>query len=93
MVYSGHLVFVIGAIQEDGSVKGGTGWAVELAKMFNRPLHVFDQPQKKWFTWKSGWQEDVPRIEYDTFVGSGTRYLSDAGREAIEKLFADSFTE
>lgn len=93
MVNSGHQVFVIGAIQDDGSVKGGTGWAVELAKMFNRPLHVFDQPQKKWFTWKSGWQEDSPRIEYDTFVGSGTRYLNDAGREAIDDLFEKSFTE
>lgn len=92
MVNSGHQVFVIGAIQEDSSVKGGTGWAVELAKMFNRPLHVFDQPQKKWFTWKNGWNEEAsPRIEYDTFVGSGTRYLSEAGREAIEKLFTDSF--
>jgi hypothetical protein len=29
MVNGGHQVFVIGAIQEDGSVKGGTGWAVE----------------------------------------------------------------
>lgn len=94
MVNSGHQVFVIGAIQEDGSVKGGTGWAVELAKMFNRPLHVFDQPQGKWFAWKSGsWEEDSPRIEYDTFVGSGTRYLNDAGREAIDKLFSDSFSE
>jgi len=91
MVNSGHQVFVIGSIQEDGSVKGGTGWAVELAKMFNRPLHVFDQPQKKWFTWENEWQEGSPKIEYDTFVGSGTRYLSDAGREAIGQLFADSF--
>ena len=93
MVNSGHQVFVIGSIQVDGSVKGGTGWAVELAKMFNRPLHVFDQPSKQWFTWKDSWKEDSPRIEYDTFVGSGTRYLSDAGREAIEKLFTDSFPE
>ena len=94
MVNSGHQVFVVGSIQEDGSVKGGTGWAVELAKMFNRPLHVFDQPQKKWFTWRTGsWQEDSPKIEYDTFVGSGTRYLNDAGREAISRLFADSFPE
>lgn len=91
MVNSGHQVFVIGSIQEDGSVKGGTGWAVELAKMFNRPLHVFDQPQKKWFTWKNEWREDSPRIEYSTFVGSGTRYLNDAGREAIRQLFTDSF--
>lgn len=93
MVNSGHQVFVVGTIQDDGSVKGGTGWAVELAKMFNRPLHVFDQPTKKWFTWKAEWQEDSPRIEYDTFVGSGTRYLSDAGRDAITKLFDSSFQE
>lgn len=91
LVNSGYQVFVIGPIQEDGSVKGGTGWAVQLAKMFNRPLHVFDQPSGKWFTWKEGWQEDSPRIQYDTFVGSGTRYLNDAGRTAIEKLFEDSF--
>jgi len=94
MVNSGHQVFVVGTIQEDASVKGGTGWAVELAKMFNRPLHVFDQPNKKWFTWKnSSWQEDIPKIEYNTFVGSGTRYLNDAGREAIDQLFARSFGE
>ena len=91
LVNSGYQIFVIGSIQEDGSVKGGTGWAVQLAKMFNRPLHVFDQPSGKWFTWKEGWQEDSPRIQYDTFVGSGTRYLNDAGRIAIEKLFEDSF--
>lgn len=93
MVNSGHQVFVIGSIQEDGSVKGGTGWAVELAKMFNRPLHVFDQPSKNWYTWKEGWKEDSPVIEYDTFVGSGTRYLSDAGRTAISELFERSFGE
>ncbi|MEN8190570.1 MAG: hypothetical protein ABFS19_12050 [Thermodesulfobacteriota bacterium] len=88
MVNAGHQVFVIGSIQDDNTVKGGTGWAVELAKLFNRPLHVYDQPNKQWFSWKDGqWLEDDPRIEYDTFVGSGTRYLSDAGRDAITKLF------
>jgi hypothetical protein len=93
MVNSGHQVFVVGSIQEDDSVKGGTGWAVQLAKIFNRPLHVFDQPSEKWFTWKDGWEEDSPLIKYETFVGSGTRYLSDAGREAVEKLYADSFPQ
>lgn len=93
MVNSGYQIFVIGSIQEDGSVKGGTGWAVQLAKIFNRPLHVFDQPKEKWYTWTDGdWKEDSPHIKYETFVGSGTRYLSDAGRDAIEKLFTDSFS-
>lgn len=92
MVNKGHQVFVIGTILDDNSVKGGTGWAVELAKLFNRPLHVFDQNRNQWYTWKdSSWQEDTPKIAYDTFVGSGTRYLSDEGHAAIEKLFAESF--
>ena len=48
--------------------------------------------QDKWFTWKDGsWAEDSPRISFSTFVGSGTRYLSDAGHKAIEELFANSF--
>ncbi len=94
MVNKGHQIFVIGTILKDNSVKGGTGWAVELAKLFNRPLHVYDQSHKKWFTWKEeAWQEDTPTIAYDTFVGSGTRYLSDDGKEAIEKLFDDSFSQ
>ncbi len=92
MVNKGHQVFVIGTILDDNSVKGGTGWAVELAKLFNRPLHVFDQNRTQWFTWKDGiWTEDTPMISYNTFVGSGTRYLSDEGRSAIENLFAASF--
>ena len=93
MVNKGHQIFVIGSILDDNSVKGGTGWAVELAKLFNRPVHVYDQNKNGWFTWKEdSWTpEEKPVISYETFVGSGTRYLSDNGKEAIEQLFADSF--
>ena len=95
IVNKGHQVFVIGTILDDNSVKGGTGWAVELAKLFNRPMHVYDQNRKGWFTWKDGtWQpDDNPKHAFDTFDGSGPRYLSDDGRAAIEKLFADSFAD
>ena len=91
MVNNGHQIFVVGTILADSTVKGGTGWAVELAKLFNRPLSVFDQPTKKWYSWKNNsWQEDTPKIEYDTIVGSGTRELTPEGRTAIEKLFLDA---
>ncbi len=92
MVNRGHQVFVVGSILEDNTVKGGTGWAVELAKLFNRPLHVYDQPRSGWYTWKNGsWQADAPKISHETFVGSGTRKLTEDGRAAIDKLFVDSF--
>ena len=91
-VNNGYQVFVVGTIQGDGTVKGGTGWAVELAKMFNRPLHVFDQDKGDWFTWRNGtWVGEVPQISHESVCGTGTRELNDAGRRAIEELFTRSF--
>jgi hypothetical protein len=92
MVNRGYQVFAVGWIQEDGTVKGGTGWAVELAKLFNRPLSVFDQGHNAWFSWKENqWQEDLPTIDSDTFVGTGTRNLTAEGKAAIHDLFKRSF--
>jgi len=92
MVNNGIHVFAIGWIQPDNTVKGGTGWGVELAKLFNRPLSVFDQDKNKWFSWKeNSWIEDMPSIKEKTFVGTGTRNLSDEGKAAIEDLFNRSF--
>lgn len=91
-VNNGYQVFIVGTIQEDGTVTGGTGWAAELAKMYNRPLHVFDQNKGHWFTWRNDtWVEEVPTIAHQKICGTGTRNLNDAGREAIEALFARSF--
>ncbi len=92
MVNSGLQVFAVGWIQADDTVKGGTGWAVELGKLFNRPLSVFDQDRNQWFTWKdNAWVTDQPVIEHKTFVGTGTRNLNEAGKQAIRELFSRSF--
>lgn len=94
VVNKGHQVFVVGKILDDGTVKGGTGWAAELAKLFNRPLSVFDQDDGKWFAWaEDAWQERIPAIEFNTFVGSGTRNLSESGRKAIEDLMVEAFSK
>jgi len=92
MVNSGYHVIAVGWIQEDNTVKGGTGWGVELAKLFNRPLSVYDQDRKGWFSWEdSQWVEKTPVITSDTFAGTGTRNLSDEGRQALRDLFISSF--
>lgn len=92
MVNKGHQVFVIGTILADNTVKGGTGWAAELAKLFNRPLAVYDQEKENWYCWKQGvWVQETPKIEHETFVGSGTRNLSAKGKKAIDDLFAAAF--
>src|SRR5213595_2165060 len=50
-VNSGQEIYVIGTVQADGTVRGGTGWGAEFAKLCNKALHVFDQDQNCWFTW------------------------------------------
>ena len=86
-------VFVVGEIQADGTVKGGTGWGAELARHFGKPLFVFDQAKGSWLHWKaSAWTEtDPPRIQRTRFCGTGTRHLTESGRKAIADLFERSF--
>lgn len=86
-------VFVVGSILADGTVKGGTGWAAELARHWHKPLYVFDQERGAWQTWKDGaWSDQgAPTITKTRFTGTGTRFLTDDGRRAIRDLFARSF--
>jgi hypothetical protein len=92
VVVPAYHVFAVGWIQPDGTVKGGTGWGVELAKFFNRAVSVFDQGRNGWFTWAEGhWEPDTPVIPEQPFAATGTRELSDEGRAAIEELFERSF--
>jgi hypothetical protein len=95
-VNNGQEIYVVGAIVEDGTVRGGTGWGAEFAKLCNKPLHVFDQDKDRWFTWTGdGWRPrsagDGPVITHAHFTGTGTRALQDNGRRAIEDLFTRSF--
>src|SRR4051812_33780476 len=93
-VNAGQEIYVIGTVQmDDQTVRGGTGWGAEFAKLCNKPLHVFDQEKNSWFCWGgSEWTQcGVPEITHPHFTGTGTRTLKDNGRNAIEALFAQSF--
>jgi hypothetical protein len=88
-------VFAVGVLQPDNTVKGGTGWAAELARHMEKPVHVYDQEKKTWYRWAgSGWAAaGEPTITRTRFTGTGTRFLSDDGRAAIRALFERSFTK
>lgn len=94
MVSRSQQVFVIGAIQSDGTVVGGTGWSVELARMWGKEVWVYDQDRSGWFRWDGdAWVLDEPRITSTYICGTGTRYLAENGRVAIDDLFRRSFGE
>jgi hypothetical protein len=89
----GSEVFVIGTLQSNGTVVGGTGWGAELARLWSKPVCVFDQEKDAWFRWDATqWRrEESPTIERRKFTGIGTTKLTDAGRTAIRQLFERSF--
>ena len=92
-VNNGQEIYVVGHILKDGTVKGGTGWTAEFAKLCNKPLYVFDQEENGWRVWtgESWTPESNPTITHTNFAGTGTRVLLPNGRKAIEDLFDRSF--
>jgi hypothetical protein len=95
-VNHGQEIYVIGAILEDGTVRGGTGWGAEFAKLCNKPLFVFDHDRVGWFEWTgSAWaprrDAEEPVITHPHFTGTGTRTPPPAALAAIEALFTRSF--
>lgn len=92
VVSNADQVFVVGSIREDGTVTGGTGWSVELARRWRKEVWVFDQDRGEWFNWDGQqWTAGTPVIRSTRFAGTGTRYLGPEGKTAIEDLFARSF--
>jgi hypothetical protein len=95
-INNGQEVYVVGAIEPDKTVRGGTGWGAEFAKLCAKPLFVFDQKQDSWFEWDGDdWRArggtDLPVVQHIHVTGTGTRFLEDNGRKAIDDLFARSF--
>ena len=92
-VNSGREVFLIGRVKDDDTVEGGTGVSAEYAKFFNKPCHVFDQEKNHWMRWTGErWErQDEPVITECHFTGTGTRFITENGRKAIDDLFRRTF--
>jgi hypothetical protein len=86
-------VFAVGVIQPDDTVRGGTGWAVQLAKHLHKPVSVYDQQQRAWYRWNSGqWRAiEPPTVRRRLFTGTGTRQPNQDARRALRELFERSF--
>lgn len=93
-------IFAIGNILKRSNntdyVKGGTGWAVQMAIDHNKKVFVFDQNIIQWFFWNSEKQIfknclTDPKITQNNFAGIGTRKINIFGIQAIQNLYNNSF--
>ena len=86
-VKNADAIFAISTITNN-KVDGGTGWAVHMGIAENKPVHVFDQKVKKWFTWNgNSFVETAVPVLTKNFAGIGTRKLLAAGVQAIEDVY------
>lgn len=92
-------IFAVGTIKRTNDlqfVKGGTGWAVQMAIDSNKPVYVFDQNETRWYYWDFTRNEFLvyegePRISSNNFAGIGTRKINMFGIQAIENLYQNTF--
>jgi len=104
---AGDAVFAISAIIEPGQkdktgvyvnktknqvVDGGTAYAVQMAINLGKPVYVFDQLKNKWFEWngKSFSEIGTPTLT-PKFAAVGTREINDAGKQAIQDVYENTF--
>src|SRR5438105_15547459 len=97
-VNNGQEIYVVGTILPDNTVRGGTGWGAEFARLCNKPLHVFDQEKDSWFKWSgTAWDalsaSAAPIVAHIHFTGTGTRHLQANGRRAIEQLYNRTYDQ
>ena len=91
---SSEIFAIIQGFDANKNVKGGTGWAVQMAIDAGKPVHVFNQEDNKWYeNSEQGWNEtDVPALT-SNFAGIGTRDLTPNGQQAIREVYEKTFNK
>lgn len=86
-------IFAIGHLDR-GNVKGGTGWAVQMAIDDGKSVYLFDQSLELWLHWESGlWVECEVPVLTPNFAGIGSRDITESGIKAIEAVYRKTFGE
>jgi len=75
-------------------VDGGTGYAVQMAITMGKPVFVYDQVKKQWFTWNGNMftTTETPTLT-EKFAGIGTQEINEAGKQAIRDVYEKTFNE
>jgi hypothetical protein len=95
-VKNSEAIYAIGFLEKNDSlVKGGTGWAVQMAIDNEKPVYVFDQKQTWWFKYVYTARYFMIMNDYPiltkNFAGIGTRDLDMSGKYAIKNLYRHNF--
>jgi len=75
-------------VATNAAVQGGTGYAVAMAILNNKPVYVFDMERNQWFSCiNNKWEKTDTPILTKNFAGIGSRNINDNGIKAIEEVY------
>lgn len=87
-------IFVVGNLK-NGVVEGSIGQFVQVAIDENKPIYVYDQMRKQWFSNINGqWSvfSGVPKLTKN-FAGISARELNNDGKDAIKQVYENTFND
>ena len=92
-------VFAISSIDfTENIVRGGTGWAVQMAIDAGKIVHVFDQETNHWYITEydedndfMGFAEEDTPVLTKNFAGIGSRNITESGKQAIKNVYEKTF--
>ena len=93
-VQNADAIFAVGHLK-NGVVDGSTGQTVQMAIEDNKPVYIYDQVRKQWFSNINGqWQvfSGIPKLTKN-FAGIGTRELNNDGKDAIKQVYENTFND
>lgn len=93
-VKNADAIFAVGHLK-NGIVDGSAGQAIQMAIDDNKPVYVYDQVRKQWFSNINGqWQvfSGIPKLAKN-FAGVGTRELNQDGKDAIKQVYENTFND
>lgn len=94
-VKNSESLFAIGKFANKKIIKGGTGWAVQMAIDEGKPVFVFDQNENVWKKYAYDLNEFgqlyvIPKLTVN-FAGVGTRDINENGKKAIVEIYRHTF--
>jgi len=90
-VKNAEVVFAVSTFENDSQVKGGTGWAVQMARDNNKLIYFYDQDICKWYWFdyrinKFTELKGIPKLK-ENFAGIGSANLNQNGILAIKDVY------
>jgi hypothetical protein len=94
-VKNSEAVFAVGMLQDEKTVKGGTGWAIQMSVDNKKSTFVFDQNFNRWYKFNYVFGrfeifDGIPTLT-ENFAGIGTREINENGINAIKKIYKKNF--